>query len=144
MIILNLTCSANHQFEAWFKSEPSFLKQIASKLVCCPQCGVDEVKKLSNTDNKTDQSSFNLKSSTVVSRQEIKMISEQFDAAIPSVSGKAFSFDDNKTIYKADSLESILNIASEVLDKGDVTLLNEDDSSLLNFFSKPPAKDKLN
>ena len=143
MIILNLKCSANHQFEAWFKSEISFDQQISSKLVCCPQCGVDNVEKLSKTEDKSADSATNIESSAVVSRQEIKMISDQFDVSLSNLTDKNISYEGNG-IYKASSIDSIINIASEVLDKGEVKLLNEDDISLLNFFSKPPAKDKLN
>lgn len=48
MKVLDLQCSAQHQFEGWFASEDDFQAQLARGLVECPMCGDTAVaKKLS-------------------------------------------------------------------------------------------------
>jgi len=48
MKVLDLQCSAQHQFEGWFASEDDFQGQLARGLVECPMCGDTAVaKKLS-------------------------------------------------------------------------------------------------
>jgi hypothetical protein len=48
MKVLDLQCSAQHQFEGWFASEDDFQGQLARGLVECPVCGDTAVaKKLS-------------------------------------------------------------------------------------------------
>ena len=48
MKVLDLQCSAQHQFEGWFASEDDFQGQLARGLVECPMCGDTGVaKKLS-------------------------------------------------------------------------------------------------
>lgn len=48
MKVLDLQCSAQHQFEGWFASEDDFQGQLSRGLVECPVCGDTAVaKKLS-------------------------------------------------------------------------------------------------
>ena len=48
MKVLDLQCSAHHQFEGWFASEDDFQGQLGRGLVECPMCGDKAVtKKLS-------------------------------------------------------------------------------------------------
>jgi hypothetical protein len=39
MKVLDLQCSAQHQFEGWFASEDDFQGQLGRGLVACPLCG---------------------------------------------------------------------------------------------------------
>lgn len=39
MIVLNLVCSKEHEFESWFKSRADFDAQAKRKLVSCAVCG---------------------------------------------------------------------------------------------------------
>jgi hypothetical protein len=45
MISFNLTCSKGHEFGGWFPSSDSFDKQVAKKLIPCPDCGDTAVSK---------------------------------------------------------------------------------------------------
>jgi len=45
MKVLDLQCSAQHQFEGWFASEDDFQGQLARGLVECPMCGDTAVAK---------------------------------------------------------------------------------------------------
>ncbi|HWI81039.1 DUF1178 family protein [Ramlibacter sp.] len=46
MKVLDLQCSAHHQFEGWFASEEEFQGQLGRGLVECPLCGDRAVVKL--------------------------------------------------------------------------------------------------
>ena len=46
MKVLNLQCSARHDFEGWFASEDDFQSQLARGLVECPMCGDAGVTKM--------------------------------------------------------------------------------------------------
>jgi hypothetical protein len=45
MILYNLTCSAGHEFEAWFRNGDAYTEQSASGAIACPECGGVEVRK---------------------------------------------------------------------------------------------------
>jgi hypothetical protein len=45
MIVFDLTCSAQHRFEGWFRSAEDFAAQQARGLVSCPHCGSSDVRR---------------------------------------------------------------------------------------------------
>ena len=45
MIVFNLACAGNHQFEGWFASAAEFERQEQASLLSCPVCGSNEVAK---------------------------------------------------------------------------------------------------
>jgi hypothetical protein len=45
MILYNLSCSADHVFEAWFKNSAAYDEQVAAGEVLCPVCGNASVVK---------------------------------------------------------------------------------------------------
>ncbi|MCH2628830.1 MAG: DUF1178 family protein [Nisaea sp.] len=45
MILYQLQCDAEHQFEAWFKDSQAYEKQAKRKLLTCPVCGSTKVSK---------------------------------------------------------------------------------------------------
>lgn len=45
MIVFDLKCSANHRFEAWFRSSSAYEEQKGVGLVECPHCGSNDVSK---------------------------------------------------------------------------------------------------
>jgi hypothetical protein len=46
MVVYNLICKKNHQFEGWFPSFEDFQKQAEKKLISCPTCGSKRVEKM--------------------------------------------------------------------------------------------------
>ncbi len=46
MVIYNLNCEAEHQFEGWFPSAEGYEKQAAGQQISCPVCGTTNVVKL--------------------------------------------------------------------------------------------------
>jgi hypothetical protein len=46
MIIYDLNCDNNHQFEGWFQNAGAFETQLEDRLVCCPQCDSHNVRRV--------------------------------------------------------------------------------------------------
>jgi hypothetical protein len=46
MIIYNLNCDNNHQFEGWFHNAKAFESQLEDELICCPQCDSVNVRRV--------------------------------------------------------------------------------------------------
>jgi hypothetical protein len=45
MILFNLKCAKDHQFEGWFRDGEAFDAQVAAKEISCPLCGSRKVAK---------------------------------------------------------------------------------------------------
>ncbi len=45
MILYQLKCSNNHEFEAWFRNSDDFDKQATKGIISCPHCGDHEISK---------------------------------------------------------------------------------------------------
>ena len=45
MILYDLTCENGHTFEAWFASSEQYDKQNKRKLICCPICDSNKIRK---------------------------------------------------------------------------------------------------
>lgn len=45
MILYNLRCSEDHEFEAWFKDSVTYDKQAAALEIGCPVCGCTDIEK---------------------------------------------------------------------------------------------------
>jgi hypothetical protein len=46
MIVFDLICAHDHEFEGWFKDASDFVSQQNSGLLTCPACGTDNVVKV--------------------------------------------------------------------------------------------------
>lgn len=46
MIIYDLDCENGHRFEGWFRSAQDFDDQLSRKLVSCPQCDSQQVRRI--------------------------------------------------------------------------------------------------
>jgi len=45
MILFKLRCSANHEFDGWFRDNAAFDRQQARGQIACPVCGENEIEK---------------------------------------------------------------------------------------------------
>jgi len=45
MILFNLLCARDHEFEAWFRNGDAYEDQAAEGVISCPHCGDGEVRK---------------------------------------------------------------------------------------------------
>ncbi|MGD8784759.1 MAG: DUF1178 family protein [Thioalkalispiraceae bacterium] len=46
MIVFDLICEHEHQFEGWFKDASDFVSQQNTGLLTCPTCGTDNIVKI--------------------------------------------------------------------------------------------------
>lgn len=46
VIIFDLQCVCDYQFEGWFESREDFERQNSSSLISCPRCGSDRIHKI--------------------------------------------------------------------------------------------------
>ena len=46
MIIFDLSCEHGHRFEGWFRSADDFQEQLSRKLISCPKCSSQEVRRI--------------------------------------------------------------------------------------------------
>jgi hypothetical protein len=76
MILYQLQCEQEHQFEAWFKDSQAFDKQAKRKLLNCPTCGSEKVSKalmaprISKSNNKKLQGDLSKGSSHADRKKE--------------------------------------------------------------------------
>ena len=45
MILFTLRCSADHEFEGWFRDNAAYDRQQRRGLIACPECGSNKVEK---------------------------------------------------------------------------------------------------
>src|SRR3989339_257517 len=75
MVIYDLICSLNHKFEAWFRDQASFEKQLQQGLVQCSVCGNSAVRRtpsgchVSKTPQTLSPSTKRASEATVSTRQ---------------------------------------------------------------------------
>lgn len=46
MIVFDLVCEYDHEFEGWFKNASDFISQQNGGLLTCPMCGTDNITKV--------------------------------------------------------------------------------------------------
>ena len=46
MIIFDLACTQDHQFEGWFKSQEDYDSQLSRGFIACPYCNAIEVRRI--------------------------------------------------------------------------------------------------
>ncbi len=151
MIIFNLKCNHEHHFEGWFKNKDEFDRQIKNNLVSCPQCGSESILKTptaSRINTLSIKSNFKKeKSSSVVSPQEIKMISEQFIEKLSDYVEDNFTYVGNdfpdevrKIYYGETEPQNIYGQATQ----NEIKSLNEEGVSIITVPIKSNGKGKLN
>jgi hypothetical protein len=72
MVIYDLICDANHQFEGWFKNAEDMQKQRESGFLTCPFCDSMQItKKLTASKLTRKSNSLNTSSESSAARQEV-------------------------------------------------------------------------
>ena len=56
MILFNLICQNQHVFEAWFSNSKEFNNQKRKKMIVCPYCENNEIKKYLMAPNVSKKS----------------------------------------------------------------------------------------
>ena len=71
MIIFNLTCSNEHNFEGWFASKEDFEKQNKEKQISCPKCSSTTIKRCMSAPYVRTKSSSS-KKTTIPNQNRVK------------------------------------------------------------------------
>jgi len=83
MVVYDLVCDSQHQFEGWFKSESDYIAQNKQGILCCPLCDSTLVHKLPSASyistRKSKNPQTNLPSK---SRAQINQIAKEFSSYI--------------------------------------------------------------
>jgi hypothetical protein len=91
MIIYDLKCERNHQFEGWFKDIASFEKQRTDNLVTCPVCGTSKIEMSPSsitTISGRDIGSDNKTSKEISPLMALKLLHEYIDREFDDVSDR--------------------------------------------------------
>ncbi len=75
MIIFNLYCDNQHQFEGWFKNETEYARQLSSGILRCPCCDSADVSKQMSSESLIK--SFNLQLHENASTSKLTDIEKQ-------------------------------------------------------------------
>lgn len=91
MVIYDLVCSNQHAFEGWFKNSDDFAEQVSKKLLRCPICDCENVKRKLSTLNVASSVSRSSKndsrnSSVEAIPTDVEQTSPAVDAAKEAVS----------------------------------------------------------
>jgi len=84
MVVYDLICDSEHQFEGWFKSESDYLEQNKQGILCCPLCDSNLVHKLPSASYISTRKS-QLSPQTNLpkkSRAQIDQIAKEFSSYI--------------------------------------------------------------
>ncbi|MDR3493442.1 MAG: DUF1178 family protein [Ancalomicrobiaceae bacterium] len=111
MIRYALICSAEHEFESWFRSSADFDRQKAAKLLACPLCGSIEVERA-------------LMAPSVVSGKPSAGEAKQGDAGEPDVKETPAAADAPQPMVLADParaalIEAMAEIRKKVMETAD-------------------------
>lgn len=125
MILFDLICENEHQFEAWFPSSSKYDEQIKKKLVACPYCNSVKVRKSLmapniNLGNSSKKEKNNTQKESL--EKKIKKFKKYIEENTDNV-GKNFAEEARKIYYgekKSRSIrgETTQNEAKELLEEG--------------------------
>ena len=129
MILFDLSCENGHQFEAWFPSSKKYDEQKKGKLISCPYCNSNKVKKALMAPNLNMLSKSKSKSKKNVSLKNkksletnIKKLKKLIEINTKDV-GKNFAEEARKIYYgekKSQSIrgETTKKEAKELIEEG--------------------------
>ena len=146
MIIYDLQCANQHQFEGWFKNAAEYENQLASAMIHCPLCGTDQVTKVPTASHlnigKTAEARSRAQAEQVVLSQEanalLYKLHEHVKQNFEDV-GNEFTTEAKRMHYGETEERNIRGNATQ----DEVSELNEEG---IMAFPLPdlPDKDKLN
>lgn len=142
MIVFDLICEDEHQFEGWFRNSDEFKKQQTNGMLTCPVCGTDNITKVPSASHvnlrKMEKQVSELLSIRSDAQQLVNNISAYINRHFDDV-GEAFP-DEARRMHYGESDErnirgtATLEQARELYEEGiDVIPIMPDDK-----------KDKLN
>ena len=111
MILFDLSCENEHQFEAWFPSSEKYDEQRKRKLISCPYCNSNKVKKALMAPNLNMLSKSKSKKSPAPTNKKlvetnIKKLKKLIERNTEDV-GKNFAEEARKIYYGEKKTKSI-------------------------------------
>jgi hypothetical protein len=146
MIIYDLQCANQHQFEGWFKNAAEYENQLASAMIHCPLCGTDQVTKVPTASHlnigKTTEARPRAQAEQVVLSQEANALLYELHEHVKQNFedvGDEFATEAKRIHYGETEERNIRGNATQ----DEVSELNEE--GIMAFpLPELPDKDKLN
>jgi hypothetical protein len=116
MILFDLICDQEHEFEAWFASSEAFGKLKAAKAVSCPHCGSNEVSKALMAPKLSRKVGEEKRMSAEEERTKVRAALKQLRKTVEDTSdyvGKEFPEEARKMHYGESEKRNIYGEASE-------------------------------
>jgi hypothetical protein len=144
MIVFDLTCDKNHQFEGWFGSAEDFTAQANAGDIACPVCGSVEVtRRLSapyvNTRSAGSQADESQMVSVANAAQELKKKFIEHVMNNTEDVGRRFPEEARKIFYKEAPERAIRGTAST----HEVGALKDEGIDVMAIPGTPPLPEKL-
>ncbi len=130
MIIFDLVCELEHQFEGWFKKTSDFDTQLMNGQLTCPVCGINEILKLN--DNNT--------ANNVIEIKPYKLLKEKLNKSELLLNNTEVDLN----ALTSDFIERLNNFVEQHFDDLDVNVLtqvNSIDNS--NIISSKAEQDEV-
>lgn len=142
MIVFDLICDEQHQFEGWFGNSEEFEEQKSSGLLSCPVCGSEQVTKLLSPSRlnfgKMEKHAQDLLALQNDAQQLLSRINKYISTHFDDVGGE-FANEARRIHYGESEERNIrgtasVNEAKELYDEGiDIyPILSSDDKDKLN------------
>ena len=142
MIIYDLTCEHNHQFEGWFSSISEFEKQQTDKFITCPICGNEHIRILSEVSDTDTTSNADAAQELAAISSEKPTSQEIFSQLIEYVIKHSDDADDSITeeIHKINGQEYQIRYIRDAASLEEMRDLIEEGAEVIPLTLKLPGK----
>lgn len=142
MIIYDLTCEHNHQFEGWFSSISDFEKQQTDKFITCPICGNAHIRILSEASDTDTTSNADAAQELAAISSEKPTSQEIFSQLIEYVIKHSDDTDDSITeeIHKINGQEYQIRYIRDAASLEEMRDLIEEGAEVIPLTFKLPGK----
>jgi len=91
MVVYDLKCEAGHHFEGWFDDLKDMEKQIARRILTCPVCGTEKVRRIPSSFgiNKKAKEPDHEVAARLVGKALMRYLRENFDDVGPQFAKEA-------------------------------------------------------
>lgn len=136
MILIDLVCSREHQFEAWFRDNATYDAQSAAKKVPCPVCGDAKVHKaltapaLVGSQRAKDEVAAQERKVLVALRQHIEKNFDYVGDKFPEEARRIHYGEttENRPIYGEAKVEELQTLAEEGIEVAAIPWAERQDS----------------
>lgn len=142
MIIYDLRCTHDHQFEGWFKTSDDFRSQIEGGLLNCPVCGSSKITKLPTASRINRHFSAKDSSANQSANAEEILLAKIHDYVDSNYVDVGSEFPEQARKIHYGEVKSAPIRGTATLDEA--RELNEEGVDIISLPPAPVSKDKLN